>query len=263
VIPANNVTPGNATIAGSSISGNYLYLPNGSWGDTDIDQVNLTTGQTIQIADYEGDEIDDVVGVGNTLYLTSYQHFQVETLIQGDDGTWYYGPNYTNSTFQGEAGFDTLSPDGSTLYVDDWGDGHIAKVDLATGDTTEDFINLNAVIPNYPGPFIGALNVLDNNLFVQADDGNTYEFDATTGDLIQELTGGIPHGQSSDVIGDITTDPIYDPTPGPPVVGPPQPIRQGLPPAATPEPSSWVFAGLVLGMTGLLVRRARKASTLG
>jgi hypothetical protein len=220
--------PGN--VATLYVSGNTLYVANTAYYNTNLETVNLTTGVSSSLLT-DNDSLEGIVVEGNTIYASSYGNGTVETfdattgaLTNGDFITLPIGSDGYNT-----GGYMTTS--GNTLFVDDWDTLSVGAYNLTTGATIND--NFIAELGGNPNVIPEGLTVSGDTLYVTGNDGNTYEYDSTTGQYLETMIAGL---FSPD---DITSEP-----------------ESGfIDPSATPEPRSWMLGCLMLGLCGVLLRR--------
>ncbi len=264
-----NGTTNIGTITSTAFSNGTLYvLSNEGWyGATSIEAVNVSTGASSVLTYSQYDWMTGLTIDNGTIYTSGYISGNVYSIdqttgavtnsdlisLEGAIGGW------------GTGGF--IASSGDLLYVEDWGDGDttdlvpgsdLTYAQLTTPGTIGVYNTDGTLINEFFIPQNGqtpeGITIADGTLYVSYGDGETIEYNDSTGAEIGVITGlsANPSLATADegLFGD----------------GPPPPIDTGLPegsstPSSTPEPKSIGFALAVLVAVVAIRRKSKSEST--
>ena len=241
------------------ISGNTLYALSSGYYNAQIDTVNLTTGAVAQLGDYSGESLNSIAIANGTIYGSAWGSGNIET-IDATTGA------VINSDFISLPEGYNSSPNlliivGNNIFVVDTssptdpaynGTGQaIYEYNLTTG-AGEGNLYTDGSGNTYLEPYIyiadGGINALSEY------DGVLYVSDA---DGVQEFSEAYPGyddstGSSSGGDGELASS--YD---GLYTAGQFDAVAPDDLVGAAPEPRSWAFGFMALGVMGLLLQRRK------
>jgi hypothetical protein len=235
--------------------GNNIFLANGAYYNSNIDEIDATTGAVSVFADLFFTTISGLALEGNTLYVSNWG----SNVVAAYDTTT---GNLTNpdvvTLVNGDGG--SIAIAGNTLFLDDFALNTIGAYNATTGTY------INSSFLTGPGE-IGGITISGDNLYVEDDATRLIaDYDPNTGAFIADVAEGASFISDANIFTGSTIASVGAPddTINPPVVPGPYSVNppgsQSSTPESTPEPKSVVMCFAVFA--GFLALR-RKFQTNG